>query len=75
VETFGGITVGDVVTLEDGRTGRVEHIMIGGVLGVPGSEYAITGTATDPAVQVRIYADGTETENVVNVRFSQIRIG
>ena len=75
VETFGGITVGDVVTLEDGRTGRVEHIMIGGVLGVPGSEYAITGTATDPAVQVRIYADGAETENVVNVRFSQIRIG
>jgi hypothetical protein len=75
VDTFGGVSVGDVVTLADGRTGRVEHIMIGGTLGVPGSEYAITGTATDPAVQVRIYADGAETENVVNVRFSQISVG
>jgi hypothetical protein len=75
VETFGGVSVGDVVTLVDGRTGRVEHIMIGGVLGVPGSEYAITGTATDPAIQVRIYENGAETENVVNVRFSQISLG
>jgi hypothetical protein len=75
VETFGGVSVGQVITLADGRTGRVEHIMIGGVLGVPGSEFAITGTTTDPAMQVRVYENGAETENVVNVRFSQIRIG
>lgn len=75
VDTFGGVSVGDVVTLADGRTGRVEHIMIGGTLGVPGSQFATVGTATDPAVQVRLYEDGAETENVVNVRFSQISVG
>jgi hypothetical protein len=72
VEAFDGVRVGDQVTLADGRTGRVEHIMIGGTLGVPGSEFAIQGTATDPAVQVRIFENGQETEFVVGVRFSEI---
>jgi hypothetical protein len=73
VEAFGGISVGDVVTLSDGRTGRVEHIMIGGILGVPGSAFAITGTPDNPAVQIRLYENGRETENVINIRFSEIQ--
>jgi hypothetical protein len=72
VETFDGITVGDIVALADGRGGRVEHIMIGGTLGVPGSDFAIVGTATNPGVQVRIYENGEETEAVINIRFSEI---
>jgi hypothetical protein len=73
VEAFGGISVGDVVTLSDARTGRVEHIMIGGILGVPGSAFAITGTPDNPAVQIRLYENGRETENVINIRFSEIQ--
>jgi hypothetical protein len=72
VETFDGITVGDIVALADGRGGRVEHIMIGGTLGVQGSDFAIVGTATNPAVQVRLYENGEETEAVINIRFSEI---
>lgn len=74
VESFQGISNGDIVTLNDGRVGRVEHIMIGGVLGVPGSEFAITGTETDPAIQLRLFVNGNETENVVNIRFSDIAL-
>jgi hypothetical protein len=48
--------------------------MIGGTLGVPGSQFAIQGTEEDPAVQVRLFENGVETENVVNVRFSEIVI-
>jgi hypothetical protein len=72
VESFEGISTGDVVTLVDGRVGRVEHIMIGGVLGVPGSEYAITGSPEDPAIQLRLFENGRETENLINIRFSDI---
>jgi hypothetical protein len=72
VEEFNGVSVGDTVELLDGRTGRVEHIMIGGVLGVPGSSFAVQGTITDPAVQVRIFENGVETEAVINVRFGEI---
>lgn len=72
VDDFGGISVGDVVRLVDGRSGRVEHIMIGGILGVPKSEFAIQGTINDPAVQIRLFENGAETENVINIRFSEI---
>jgi hypothetical protein len=74
VDEFQGVRTGDIVNLVDGRTGRVEHIMIGGTLGVPGSQFAIQGTEEDPAVQVRLFENGAETENVVNVRFSEIVI-
>jgi len=72
VEQFQGVSVGDIVNLNDGRSGRVEHIMIGGILGVPNSDFAITGTPTNPAVQVRLFENGEETEVVINVRFSEI---
>jgi hypothetical protein len=72
VDSFGGVSVGQIVSLSDGRQGRVEHIMIGGTLGVAGSRFAIQGTQNDPAVQIRIFENGAETENVVNVRFSEI---
>jgi hypothetical protein len=74
VDDFGGISVGDVVQLSDGRSGRVEHIMIGGILGVPNSQFAIQGTPNDPAVQIRLFENGVETENVINIRFSEIVI-
>lgn len=72
VDFFGDIATGSLVTLADGRVGRVEHIMIGGTLGVPGSQFALQGTATDPALQVRIFENGAETEVVVNVRYSEV---
>ena len=72
VDSYGGVNTGDVVSLRDGRSGRVEHIMTGGTLGVPGSRFALQASANDPAVQIRIFENGAETENVVNVRFSEI---
>jgi hypothetical protein len=52
VNVFRDIANGDVVEFAQG-VGQVEHIMTGGVLGIEGSEFAITGTANNPAVQVR----------------------
>jgi len=75
VDAYDGVTTGDVVTLRDGRTGRVEHIMTGGTLGVPGSRFAIPATPTDPAVIIRLYTNGVETENTINIRFSEIDLG
>jgi hypothetical protein len=72
VDEFEGVSTGDLVLLADGRTGRVEHIMVSGTLGVSGSQFAITPTPTNPGLQVRIFEDDQETETVVNVRFSQV---
>lgn len=72
VDEFGGIRTGDTVTLADGRTGRVEHIMTGGILGVEGSPFAIETSTTDPGMTVRLIVDGVETETLVNVRFSEV---
>lgn len=72
VDEFQGIETGDLVVLADGRTGRVEHIMIGGTLGVSGSAFALQASPTDPALQVRIFENGSETETLVNVRFSEV---
>ena len=65
------IEEGDLVSW-DGGEGRVEHIMYDGVLGVPGSEYSLEASADDPAVLVRVYADGEETENLVGKRLSDL---
>jgi hypothetical protein len=72
VDEFEGIRTGDTVTLADGRTGRVEHIMTGGILGVEGSPFAIETSTTDPGMTVRIVENGVETETLVNVRFSEV---
>jgi hypothetical protein len=72
VDSYEGVTTGDVVSLRDGRRGRVEHIMTGGTLGVPGSIYAIEATPQDPAVIIRLYVNNVETENTINIRFSEI---
>lgn len=74
VDSFGGVTTGDIVDLKDGRRGRVEHIMTGGILGVPGSTFAIEATPTDPAVIIRLYRNEVETENTINIRFSEIAL-
>ena len=72
VDEFQGLRTGDQVTLSDGRTGRVEHIMVSGVLGVPGSSFSLDASIADPALQVRIFENGAETETLVNVRFSSV---
>lgn len=72
VDQFQGVSVGDIVNLTDGRSGRVEHIMTSGILGVPNSDFAIAATSTNPGVQVRLFENGQETEVVINVRFSEI---
>jgi hypothetical protein len=73
VDEFQGIVTGQTVTLSDGRQGRVEHIMTGGVLGVPGSPFAIQATPTDPGMTIRIIENGQETEMLINVRYSELR--
>ena len=72
VDSYQGVSTGDVVNLKDGRTGRVEHIMTGGTLGVPGSRFAIETSPTNPGVTIRLFVNGVETENTINVRFSEI---
>lgn len=65
------IEEGDLVSW-DGGQGRVEYIMRDGVLGVPGSQFSIEASADNPAVLVRVYADGEETENLVGKRLSEL---
>jgi len=53
-DTFRDLSVGDVVRFSEG-IGQIEHIMLSGILGIEGSEFAITATADNPAVQVRLW--------------------
>jgi len=75
VDSFQDISNGDIVEFGTGY-GQIEHIMIGGVLGIEGSEFAITGTPEDPALQVRIWEivdeEWVATENVIAVRYSEV---
>jgi hypothetical protein len=54
VDFFRDISLGDIVEFEFGF-GQVEHIMIGGTLGIEGSEFAIEATEQNPAIQVRLW--------------------
>jgi hypothetical protein len=75
VERFRNISQGDVVEFPEG-VGQVEHIMTGGVLGLEGADFAITATATNPALQIRLWeVSGGEyvpTSAVYGARFSQV---
>jgi HK97 family phage prohead protease len=52
--------------------GRIEHIMTEGVLGIPDSSFSIEATKDDPAVLIRIYRDGSETDTLVGHRASTL---
>ena len=53
-------------------TGRIEHIMREGVLGVPDSQFSINATKEDPAALIRIFKDGNETDTLVGHKFSTL---
>jgi hypothetical protein len=72
VDEFQGIRNGDEVTLRDGRTGVVEHIMTDGTLGIPGSPFAIETSLTDPGMTIRLIENGELTETLINIRFSDV---
>lgn len=66
---------GDMVSWESsGGTarGKVEHIMREGVLGIPDSKFSIKAEKDDPAVLIRIYKDGKETETLVGHKMSTL---
>jgi hypothetical protein len=68
---------GDMVSWNSsgGRaTGRVEHVMRSGTLGIPGSEFSIEATEEDPAVLIRIYRDGKPTETLVGHKMSTLEV-
>jgi hypothetical protein len=75
VDSFADISNGDIVRFPDG-VGQIEHIMIGGVLGIEGSEFAVRGTATNPALQVRLWelsaGEWSPTTTVFLVRYSDV---
>lgn len=75
VDNYEDLSNGDVVEFAQG-VGQVEHIMVGGVLGIEGSEFAITATATNPAVQVRqweiIAGEWQPTAAVFGARYSEV---
>jgi len=68
---------GDMVSWNSsgGRaTGRVEHVMRSGTLGIPGSEFSIDASEEDPAVLIRIYRDGEPTETLVGHKMSTLEV-
>jgi hypothetical protein len=70
-----GISVGDMVGWNSSgghAMGRVEHIMRDGVLGIPNSKFKINASKDDPAVLIRIYRNGEETETLVGHKMSTL---
>jgi hypothetical protein len=71
------ISEGDrVMFMLDGSTtfGRVEYVMRDGSYAYPGSKFFFEVDENDPAVLIRIWKDGTETNLLTGLPFSQIRI-
>ena len=71
VPEAGGFREGQVVYF-DGRAGMIEHLMVAGILGVEGSDFAIEATADEPAALIRIWEDGEPTELLVGKRLSEV---
>jgi HK97 family phage prohead protease len=59
---------------DDAYVGRIEHVMTEGMLGVEGSPNAIEATPEDPAILVRIFDDGLETEELRGARASDVEV-
>ena len=54
--------------------GRIEHVMTDGMLGVPDSAYSIEASPEDPAILVRLFEDGAETEELRGARASDVEV-
>lgn len=67
------VSEGVMVEVGD-RSGRIEYVMTEGTFGLPDSAYSIEASADDPAVLVRIYDDGVETEFLIGARASTVRL-
>jgi hypothetical protein len=74
VPQAGGFSEGDFVTWSGGE-GVIEHLMVDGVLGVEGSQFAIPASPEQPAALVRIYENGAPTEMLVGKRVSELTVG
>jgi hypothetical protein len=75
VQKAKSVAVGDMVSWNSsgGRArGKVEHVMRTGVLGVPNSKFSVKAEKDDPAVLIRIYRDGEETETLVGHKMSTL---
>lgn len=59
---------------DDAYVGRIEHVMTDGMLGVEGSRFAIEASPDDPAILVRLFDDGLETEELRGARASQVEV-
>jgi HK97 family phage prohead protease len=59
---------------DDAYVGRIEHVMTDGMLGVEGSPFAIEASPEDPAVLVRLFDDGLETEELRGARASDVEV-
>lgn len=72
VPQAGGFTEGQYVYWADGQ-GVIEHLMVDGTLGVPGTPFAIEATPESPAALIRIYESaGMPTELLVGKRTSDL---
>lgn len=65
------ISEGDYVQWPGG-TGVIEHLMLNGVLGTPGSPFAIEASEDQPAALIRIYRSGKATELLIGKRLSEL---
>jgi hypothetical protein len=72
VDEYKGVRNGDIVEIQDGRTGVVEHIMTGGTLGIPGSSFAIETSEENPGMTIRLIQDGEQTELLLNIQFTDV---
>lgn len=59
---------------DESYVGRIEHVMTDGMLGVEGSRFALEATPEDPAILIRLFDDGLETEELRGARASQVEI-
>lgn len=59
---------------DDAYIGRIEHVMTDGMLGVEGSRFAVEASPDDPAILVRLFDDGLETEELRGARASQVDV-
>ena len=75
VNSFRNLSNGDIVEFAEG-VGQVEHMMIGGVLGLEGSDFAIEATASNPAIQIRLWervaGQWQATNAVYGARFTDV---
>ena len=74
VDEYQGIRNGDTIALKDGRTGVVEHIMVGGTLGIDGSAYAIETSEDFPGMTIRLIEDGEQTEFLLNITLEDVAL-